>query len=247
MKSESTGWVYFDSLDSGRGQFDEYYQNLSSISDINTPDTEIIQIDDIPRGDIVGQVRDAMEQNRWDRAFLRTMQKAAPRNLQKGSIIFENTASEVESTVESLLVQTSYSEWKTGGAIAVRELVDVKFCTNMNHTMCHPEVRFFIENGEVISMTPDAVQVVCDDSYEYLSDVVEQADPPIEMAESVAEEFSNKPWAVDFVLNTEGEWVCLEMNLNGVRKDEQGRWMNMCGQGDLVHLGPTVVHPLHWF
>ena len=79
--------------------------------------------------------------------------------------------------------------------------------------------------------------------YDHLTDTIEKAELPTHLAEKVAEEFDNSTWAVDFVMDTNGNWYCLEMNLNGVRwSDELGKWMNMCGYGSKMHLSPEIIH-----
>lgn len=240
--SESVSWLLFDELDSGRGQFDEYYDRLDSV--VPTPDTEILELSDTgaEKWD-TESIKSVMEDNGWDRAFIRTMQKAAPRSIEKGSVIHNQSESEIGKTVRSLLTQTNLSEWDHGGKIAVREILDTRFCLGSKHHMCHPEIRYIIEGGDVLCKIPNDVDVNCGMQYDYLDEMIERAEPPTELAERVAGEFPDSTWAVDFVLDTNGDWYCLEMNLNGVRwDDESGRWRNMCGYGGKMHLSPEVVH-----
>lgn len=214
---------------------------------VKTPKTEIVKLNKSETPPTADTVLNIMKENSWSRAFIRSMQKAAPRNLQKGSIIYEAEHREIQNTLESLIAQTSYSEWNTGGSIAVREFLDVDFCKNPSHTMCTPEIRFFIEGGEIRTMTPERADVSCEMSYDYLEETIKESDIPLKQAQAVADEFTKLPWAVDFVLTTSGDWVCVELNLDGVRKDDNGRWRNMCGYGEKQHLSPEVIHPLHWF
>lgn len=238
----SVSWLLFDALDSGRGQFDSYYNRLDSV--VPTPDTEIIELSetDVESWDSE-EIQRVMKSNSWDRAFVRTMQKAAPSDIERGSIIHKATESEIDRTVSSLMTQTRMSEWKHGGKIAVRELLDTRFCFGEKHYMCHPEVRYIIESGEVLCKIPENVKVNCPMQYDHLDDTLNNARPPDELAQRVADEFSDSTWAVDFVMDTTGDWYCLEMNLNGVRwNEEDGRWMNMCGYADKIYLSPEVIH-----
>lgn len=240
--SESVSWIVVDELDSGRGQFDEYYDRLDSV--VPTPDTEILELSDtgVEKWD-TESIKNVMRRNDWDRAFIRTMQKAAPRSIEKGSIIHNQDESEIGKTVRSLLTQTNLSEWKHGGKIAVREILDTRFCLGSKHHMCHPEIRYIIEGGDILCKIPDNVKVDCSMQYDYLEETIQQAEPPTELAERVASEFSDSTWAVDFVMDTSGDWYCLEMNLNGVRWEEESRrWVNICGYGNKLHLSPEVIH-----
>lgn len=240
--SSSVSWLVIDKLDSGRGQFDTYYQKLQST--VPTPDTEILELseDDLEGWDTT-RIQEIMKTNDWNRAFVRTMQKAAPDSIHRGSIIHKQTASEIDRTLRSLLTQTRISEWQHGGKIAIRELLDTRFCLGEKHYMCHPEIRYVIEGGEILCKIPEEVEVDCHMQYEYTKDTVEEASSPDHLAEKVAEEFDESTWAVDFVMDTKGDWYCLEMNLNGVRLNEDfDRWMNMCGYGSKIHMSPEVIH-----
>lgn len=239
---KSVSWLLFDSLDSGRGQFDTYYERLSDT--VPTPATRILELDTSQREPWDTEaVLNAMDNLGVERAFVRTMQKAAPRDIHSGSLIQEPTADEVDQTISSLLTQTATSEWDHGGKIAVRELLDLRFCMGDKHTMCHPEIRYFIEGGEVLFKVPESVGFSCPQKYSHLEELLQNASPPDKLAERVASEFTELPWAVDFALATDGEWYCLEMNLNGVRWDgENEKWRNMCGYGDKEYLSHEVVH-----
>ena len=239
---QSVSWILFDELDSGRGQFDTYYHRLDSV--VPTPDTEILELSesDVESWD-TQEIKETMNDNEWRRAFVRTMQKAAPDGIERGSIIRKPTESGIERTLSSLMTQTRISEWQHGGKIAVRELLDTRFCLGEKHYMCHPEVRYIIEGGDVLCRIPESVQVSCPMQYDYLQETLKTAETPDGLAEKVASEFDESTWAVDFVMDTSGEWYCLEMNLNGLRWNEDTQeWINMCGYGSKMHLSPQVIH-----
>lgn len=240
--SDSVSWLLVDELDSGRGQFDCYYERLEGV--VPTPETEIIDLSTSDREPWDSeQIKSIMEQKGWNRAFVRGMQKAAPGKIESGSIIKEPTVSEIDNTLSSLFVQLSMSEWEHGGSIAVRELLDTRFCLGKNHHMCHPEIRYIIEGGDIICKIPEEVNVNCELQYDYLDDTIDSARTPDDMAREVASEFENSTWAVDFVMDTKGDWYCLEMNLNGIRwNGDTDKWINMCGYGNKTHLSPEVIH-----
>lgn len=240
--NQSVSWLLFDELDSGRGQFDQYYHRLDSV--VPTPETEILELSDSEReGWNTEKIKSVMEENNWKRAFIRGMQKAAPDGIGRGSVIQKPTDSEIDKTVSSLLNQLRLSEWSHGGKIAVRELLDTRFCMGSNHYMCHPEIRYITEGGDVLCKIPEDVSVNCVQQYEYLDETIQSAETPDHLAKKVADEFDKSTWAVDFVMDTSGDWYCLEMNLNGVRwNEEDEKWMNICGYGDKMHLSPKVIH-----
>ena len=48
---------------------------------------------------------------------------------------------------------------------------------------------------------------------------------------------------MDFGLDGHGEWWITELHLDGVRWDaHDGRWRNVCGQGDRVGWDPVWIH-----
>lgn len=238
----SVSWLIFDELDSGRGQFDSYYERLESV--VPTPDTEILELseDNLEEWDST-RIQELMKTKGWKRAFVRTMQKAAPGSIHRGSVIDENTESEINRTLRSLFTQTRISEWQHGGRIAIRELLDTRFCLGKKHYTCHPEIRYIIEGGEILCKIPENVSVNCPMQYEYTEETVRKAEAPDDLAEKVADEFDKSTWAVDFVMDTDGDWYCLEMNLNGVRWNEDSdSWVNMCGYGSKIHMSPEIIH-----
>lgn len=238
MKSSS--WVLIDSLDNKRGQFDSYYSRLQST--VSTPETQFVEINSSESWDAV-EIQDAMYSMGVDRAFVRTMQKSAPDNIYNGSMIQSTSINEINKTVSSLLSQIQMSPWSHGGKLAIRELLDLNFCMGNKHTMCHPEIRYFLEGGEILYSIPESIAVNCSQKYDHLTSIVSNASPPDELAQKVANEFTNLPWAADFVMGTDGYWHCMELNLNGVRwDDKQNRWINMCDHGSKEHRSPAFIH-----
>lgn len=218
-----------------------YQPRLDSL-DIRTPETVFIPGD---IDDAVTSIQAEMEQREWDTAFVRSPYKAAPQRIETGSLINERSEEHVRSTLESLCVQLRGSPWPIGDAFVLRERLDLNFCMAPSHHMEHPEIRFFIEGGDVLGWTPDEYTSdrLCSRRYTYLEDTVDKATPPVEAARTVAAAFPEYHWCVDFALTEGGDWYCIEMNFGGVRWDEEaGRWRNMCGYGDAVAHSPSVVH-----
>lgn len=179
------------------------------------------------------------------RAFVRSQYKAAPIRLKEGSHILRPEIEEVDNTILSLLHQHETAGWKHGGSLVLREWIDLNFCMYPQHEYCHPECRFFIEDGDVIGAIPslDSLQSSCQGMYDYLNPVIKSLVRPIDYAQTVANEFTEDTWAVDFVMDTSGEWYCIEMGLNAVRWDSQLRdWINHCDHGCLTDYGPREIH-----
>lgn len=232
-------------LNEPAGRFDNYWPRLKDL-DVRTPETVLIPVDstDPLRWD-AARVREAMVERDWNRAFVRGVQKAAPLRLERGSIIREPATAEIDRTLESLFTQLGQSPWNRGDAIVLREYLDLDFCLNPRHSLCRPEIRFFIEDGEILFATPERVgpESVCADGYEYLEEMLAEAEPPVEAAERVAREFTELTWGVDFALDTRGDWYCVELNLNAIRwADDIGDWINTCGHGGMESHSPRVVH-----
>jgi hypothetical protein len=225
-----------------------YFWNKTKDLDVPAPRTCLFKIDweSFPRlGIDVQEIQEQME--KWDVncAFLRSDHKAAPRNIEKGSYINEPTETEITNTIESLIVQHSESVWEVGDYFILREQLDLNFCfQGYNHPLCHPEIRYMIDNGEILYKIGEITQnCICEHQYNYTTDILADASPPDSYANEIASEFQDRPYAIDFVLDTTGDWYVLEANLNGVRWDSDRRdFRNMSGHNDAVWRSPSVIH-----
>lgn len=237
MKSPS--YLLPSSMSDPRSSMKSYYHRLDRL-DVNTPDTVFVSSD---IGEAADTILDEMKERGWNKAFLRSVHKAAPQRIKSGSIVCERKRSHIRSTLESLKIQLDNSVWDVGSNFVLREHLDLDFCMEPNHTMEHPEIRFFIESGEVLGRYPDQVStdILCPRHYNHLEETIQSANPPLEDARSVAEEFQDYHWCVDFSLTTGGEWYCIEMNFGGLRWDGK-RWRNMCGYGYEVAFSPEIIH-----
>ncbi|KZN24353.1 hypothetical protein A4G99_08070 [Haladaptatus sp. R4] len=230
-----------------RCRFDSYWSRLREL-DVPVPKTTFVALETDEDG-IHWETDDIlafMERNEYDRAFVRTQVKAATVRLRDGSFIYRRDPEVIDDVVESLLTQNLEQGWPHGDGLVVREWLDFDFCIHPKHN-CHPSVRFFVEDGEVLGHTPmtaERATNVCDDTYDYLEPVIADVDlsAPRRYAERIADAFS-VPWGVDFIMDTTGTWYCPELNFDGVywnRAEE--KWWNMCGQGEFEPWSPVEVH-----
>lgn len=247
VKPTAPSWLYIDHLHGDSYRMDRYWDRLESLP-VPTPTTEIIRLSD-GNGDLppcpTEAVQSFMDERNLDRAFVRSGHKAAPLRIHDGSIVQDASAEAIERTVRDLLAQHVNQDIPHGNVLVVRELLDLRFCMK-RHVMCHPEVRYFIEGGEVLSRTPDPFRAsghVCAAQYDYLREQLVDASPPDEYAEIVAEEFDGATWSVDFVMDTRGDWYATEMHLNGVYWNEfEDCWWNIVGQGQVEPWSPLWIH-----
>ena len=228
-----------------RCRFEYYWPRLND-SNIPTPKTLQIPLKD--QSWDTPAIQDWMDENEYTRAFVRSQHKSATRRFRDGSFISDTSAETIDRTISSLLDQHIADSWPTGGSLVVREWLDLDFCRHPSHATCHPELRYFIEDGRVLGEYPTPTTestFVCDGHYDYLSPLLSEMeyDTPRMLAERVAALIPEDTWAVDFVMDTSGQWYCIELNLNAVRwVDEKGDWMNMTGHGALEPWSPREVH-----
>ena len=241
--------LYFTDFADERGRVDYYWPRLDSL-DVPAPETIFVPLEETASGYHwdTDEVLAFMTERDYHRAFVRTQHKAATVRLREGTFISRPDPKVVDRTVEALLNQNDERGWPHGGSLVVREWLDLDFCPHPTHT-CHPEVRFFVDHGEIVGRTPrresDVSAMVCASCYDYLGSLLEDVsfETPRRYAERIAAEFREATWGVDFVADTHGDWYCTEFNLNGVywnRREE--RWWNMCGQGDFEPFSPVEIH-----
>jgi len=99
----------------------------------------------------------------------------------------------------------------------------------------HPEVRFFIDDGDVKYHWPrmhkDSFEKETGD-LEFYNEQVQRIEDNIDQletyAERVAEQFTPYAWSVDFVMTTDGEWYLTDMAVDGMYWNaKEGQWSNM--------------------
>ena len=245
----SSSWLIFAPLDTQYNRFSSYWPTLKRL-EIPTPDTKLIPLKSEDDGTATWDTnRIVATMEDWDtnRAFIRSDYKAAPQRLNKGSYINSLDKEEIDQTVTSLLTQLSANKWDHGGVLILREWLDLNFCMKRSHTSCHPEVRVFVEGGDILGITPIQIssESICNLQYNHLASVLEEADcgTPRRYARTVADSFTQRTWAVDFVMDTNNDWYCTEMGLNAVRWfEKENRWINHCDHGELEPFGPSEIH-----
>lgn len=224
-----------------------YYSRRIDALDIPKPNERVIRFNNKVNSldAVTEKIQLFMTQYDLARAFVKTEFKAAIDNIQKGSIVSANDTTEIKRTIKSLLAQNIAHDWPIGNHLLVREWADLNFCLSDSH-FCHPEVRYFVDDGEIIGRTPteyDGKKYTCSQQYSYVEDILQNSEPPDELARQVAEEFNEATWGVDFGLTTSGKWVFIEMNFNGVYwNSNRNKWMNMVGQGDNNPYSPLETH-----
>lgn len=233
-----------------RNRFDYYWERLNAL-DIPSPTTKIFPLTTTDTGRLdwdTTAILDFMDTHDMNRAFVRSQHKAASRRLVDGSYIQNPSHEEIDRTIESLLAQHEQDNWPHGGSIVVRDWIDLQFCMHNTHDLCHPEIRYFIEDGTILGTSPQSLtdtSVVCADQYDYLESTLDSLsiETPRAYAQTIADEFTEATWAIDFVMDTTGTWYCPELNLNGIYwHDETDSWKNMCGHGELEAFSPRFTH-----
>jgi len=212
--------------------------------------TAVFPLNSHPESSLPGWDTDRIleQMDEWgvEEAFVRSQFKAAPERLAEGSHILERSHAEVDTTIRSLLDQLSAAGWDHGGGLVLRERLDLNFCMGSDHDYCHPEVRFFVEDGTILGFAPSLdTDFVCSQRYSHLESVLDTvADSfPINEARTVAEEVPDGTWGVDFVMDTTGTWYLIEMGLNAVRWDEGlDDWINHCDHADFTAYSPREMH-----
>jgi len=123
-------------------------------------------------------------------------------------------------------------------SLVVRELIDVDEVARSYNTFICPEVRFIVDEGEVLdgfvdvceedfdtSFTEKEVQTILDDFNQRLDSEYEKLSL---WAEIVAEEMSDTGWSIDFIQDSNGKWYIIDMALYGLYWNElKNQWKNI--------------------
>jgi hypothetical protein len=208
--------------------------------EVPTPESQPLPIEPDDEGKPVWDTDLASEivQCLGGKAFARGGYKSAQMQLSRGSIIFDASHGQVDSTLKELVSQQAMMQMPLGDSLWLREYLDV----NWNHYARqnqNPEVRAFIRDGEVVCYHPRLEGFDGDeDNRESAIDQIERAWPRevelgerrheglITYAERVADEFDGW-WSVDFVMDVNGDWWCTDMALDALyERDGQVRGMS---------------------
>lgn len=220
-----------------RNRIDNYWPRVEKL-DVPMPETVFFDLIRNEDGGMPGwdtrAILNWMRERDSQRAFIRSAYKSAL--TREGQFIYDDEESVVDRTVAELLSSHVMQKMPHGGKLVVREWLDLDFCYYARDD-CHPEIRFFIEDGEVTAATPrlNSGDFLCENAYESARDVTERGIERVHShAETIADEFTEDAWSVDFVMDTNGKWYFTEMGLNGVYwSTDKECWRNICGHGEL--------------
>lgn len=167
-------------------------------------------------------------------AFLRGDYKSATNLGNTGNYIETPSKENLAGTVMHQLQDRIMASMPLFSPIAIRERLDLDFYPS-GHSTLHPEVRFFIADGEVLYHFPRVSKrtfAEAEDGVEHYQRVVdsinENIDQLYDWAYEAAQEFSDASWSLDFVMDTSGRWTATDMALNGLYySQDKDRWHNL--------------------
>ena len=230
---------YVDTFHCDENMMHSWRERLADLP-VPTPETVVFPLTD-GEPDYHAMV-EAMDDRGWSHAFLRSDNFSDKVNPRTGSRIANPSVSEVRRTFETLKNhQLNHMEVPLGECVVIREWLDLDYCADRACRKWHPtEVRFFIENGDLMYATPSpwtlrTLNASHDCTYDYVTDQLRDDVPDVaQHVQTVAEEFGEYTWHVDFALTTNMEWYAIDMGLNGVYWDEErDEWTPMCGHEDV--------------
>jgi hypothetical protein len=204
-----------------RLQMSHWYPKLSSL-DVPTPNTYSVPVEkregEPPKWDS-NAVQNAVE-SLGGEAFVRSDYKSASLGLDEGSHIGTNSTEAIDQCLKELVAQHSMMQLPLGQRFWLREWLSLNWDHYAPETL-HPEIRVFIENGEVLCHHPRLQgfgRVESGDRRRsYAEDYIDQSwtNELEEYAERVANEFTGS-WSVDFVYTTDRDWYCTDMALRAL-------------------------------
>lgn len=151
----------------------------------------------------------------------------------------------IKETTAELFASMTMKQTPIGHGIYLREYLPLTWDNFSEHDY-HPEVRFFIRDGEIVCFhlrtnLPDNPKHSekeireyfdpCESNYSRLTDTVH------DYAETVASEFNDGWWSADFVLTTNYNWYLTDMAIDALQYiEKQETWSNLSGHpGDCKH------------
>lgn len=230
-----------------RLQLSHWYPRLAE-TDVPVPDTELVELeknedeDGFPATWDTEAIADIVAGFDGE-AFVRSEYKSAFMHIQEGSYIPNTDHEAIDHTVMELLSQHMMGQVHTGGQLAIREWFDLDHCTYAQETL-HPEVRYFIRDGEVLyswpRIDPDRFERVANGDglhQRALERIDQHRDDLNEYAAEVADAFADTGvgWSVDFVITTGwvGDVYCTDMALDALYYSENHEdWMNISEHED---------------
>jgi len=210
------------------------WQPIVEDSDIPTPETHSLQVtrseDGVPEWD----TDEAVDIVKWFRgeAFVRSDFKSAS-NVDRGSHIFTSERDHVEMTLKELTASHSMMQMPLGKYLHFREWLDLEWVAYGSRYTYHPEIRFFLRDGEVTcyhlrsefgqheEFKSKARQYIEPDNG-FFDSITEEVHS---YAESLADELAAHAdiwYSADFVLTTDREWYLTDMAVDALYESHKG-------------------------
>ena len=204
------------------------------------------------------QICDAMEEQlNGTPVFLRSFYKSANTLGDEGTFINEASEQAIKQNLVTLFDSHIMQNMPHGKGVAFREKLDLEFYPDhleredtTGNTTFHPEVRFFVEDGEILYHFPRMNKdnfLNEFDNLDFYNKQVSKIEDDIEylepLAKEVAKAFAPHSWSVDFIQDTTGDWYCTDMAINAMYWNEkEHRWHNMSSHedGNKHNLAETV-------
>lgn len=156
-------------------------------------------------------------ENMGGKAFLRSGFKHAAITPHAGSYIWGKD--DIEETAAELMAQHNMMQLPLGESLWIREWLDLNHCNYVEANL-HPEVRFFIENGDVLCWHPRLEgfdRLDSGDKFRELAiSFIEQTASTLETYAQRVANVIDGSWSVDFVRDTEGNWYLTDMALRAL-------------------------------
>jgi len=169
-------------------------------------------------------------------AFIKGGFRAA--NYTQGNYIKTANKEAIKETITEFFDSMIMQQTPIGEGIYFREYLPL---TWDNHTRedYHPEVRFFLRDGEVVCFhlrtdLPDDPKHSNEEISKYFdpnhSDHPRTTEKVHEYAEQVAQEFNDGWWSADFVLTTNYNWYLTDMAVDALQYiNKRESWRNLSG------------------
>lgn len=229
-----------------------WYPRIAELDGVRVPETYLFQLGDPDApmaigGDVDGlmellnsipteEIAAAVDDLPTEHAHIRGDYKASRLAGGEGRVINTNP-----KTIDEEILQLLDSHFMMGlplRALAVRELVDVEVLAESYTGKICPEIRFIVDEGEVIDWFVDVYEDDFASSFDaaevesILSDIQHRAEDDErhlqEMAQTVATELDDTGWSIDFIQSEDGEWMLTDMALYGLWwHEEESRWKNI--------------------
>lgn len=206
--------------------------------DVPTPESQPIPWEkvegELPTWD--ANVAAEFVENLGGEAFVRSDYKSAAMALNAGSHVHNHSQEAIDETVLELISQHVMMQIPIGKHMWLREWLDLDWCGYARETL-HPECRAFIEDGEVLCYHPrlsgfdafadhhDSAVEAINSAWSKESEFPRHHEGLETYSKRVASEFEGS-WSVDFVMDRNGAWWCIDMALRALT-DRSGEWANL--------------------